>query len=96
MAAVRLANVLCSEKFREAILSGSPRRPRLRSSGAKVKSLVRSEHYNGHCAYPGRAMKEIKRARVVGRFQVVGFDQLLRGLDVRRPLRRRQRALQRL
>jgi hypothetical protein len=33
---------------------------------------------------------------VVGCFQAIGFDQLLRGFDVRRPLRRRQRALQKL
>jgi hypothetical protein len=42
MAAVCVADVFRVEKLCETILSGSPRRPRLRSSGAKVESLVRT------------------------------------------------------
>src|SRR5690349_14416417 len=96
MAAVCVADVFRVEKLCETILSGSPRRPRLRSSGAKVKSLVRSKQDDGDRAYSWRAMQKTKRARVVRRFQAVRLDQLFRGLNVRRPLRRRQRALQKL
>src|SRR4029077_9513151 len=92
--AVRVADVLRVEKLREAILSGSPRRPCLRSSGAKIKSFVRGEHDNRDRVHSQRGcMEQIEAALMVGRFQTVRFDQLLRGFDVRRPLRRRQRAL---
>ena len=74
MAAVRVTNVLRVEKLREAILSGSPRWPCLRASGAKVKSLIRGQHDNGHRAVLVGAVKQIESARVVGRFQAIGLD----------------------
>src|SRR5262245_11707074 len=93
VAAVRVADVFSVEKLCETIVSGSPRLPRLRSAGAKVKSLVGGKHDNGHWVYPGGAIKQIKGARVVRCFEAFGFDQLLRGFDVRCPLLRRQRGL---
>src|SRR5262249_6581891 len=96
MAAVWVADVFRVEKLCKTTLSVAPRRPRLRSSGAKVKSLVRSEQDDGDRAYSWRAMQQTKRARVVRRFQAVRFDQLFRGLNVSLPLGRRQRALQKL
>ena len=41
-------------------------------------------------------MEQIEAALVIGRFQVVRFDQFLRGFDIGRPLLRRERALQKL
>ena len=96
MAAVRVADVFRIEKLCETILRGSPCPPCLRSSGTKVKSLVRSEQDHGDREYSRRVMQQTKRARVVRRFQAVRSDQLFRGINVRRPLRRRQRALQKL
>src|ERR1051326_1990608 len=89
VAAIRVADVFRVEKLCEMIVSGSPRPPGLRSLGAKVESLVCGKHDNWHCLYHRSAMKQIKRARVVGCFQAVRFDQFLRGFDVRRPLRGR-------
>jgi hypothetical protein len=82
VAAVRVADVLRVEKGREAILSGSPRRPCLRPSGTEVKSLVRREHDNRDRVYLWGGMEQIEAALVVGRFEAVGFDQLLRGFDI--------------
>jgi hypothetical protein len=88
--------VLRLEELYETILSGSPRRPCLRPSGAKVEALVRGEHDNRHRAYSWRAVEQIEAALVIRRFQIVRFDQFLRGFDIARPLLRRERALQKL
>jgi hypothetical protein len=40
VAAVRVGNVFRVKKLRETVLSGSPRLPSLRTSGAKVEWLV--------------------------------------------------------
>ena len=74
VAAVRIADMLRVEKLRETILGGSPCWPRLRASRAKVESLVRGKHDNGDRTYSRGAMQQIEAARVIGRFQAVGFD----------------------
>ena len=72
MATVRVADVLRVENLGEAVLGGSPRRPCLRPTSAKIKSLVRGEHDDGHGAYLRGAMKQYRGARMVGRFQPLG------------------------
>ena len=82
VAAVRVADVLRVEKLRETFLSGSPRRPCLRASGAKVKSLIRGEHDDrdrGGLAGRYRADRGCARGRALPGHWIRSASSWLRG-----------------